>query len=779
MRGKRICFGLVCLIFVCAAVAQATIFGTVRGVVHDPQHRPVQDASVTLRAEDSDWTQNQKSDENGEFQFATVPVGRYTLSVQLEGFEPQEQTIIVESNTSPILHFQLSLAGVSSSAVVTANASGEASTDTVTPITLVSRADIQNTPGADRTDSLAIITDNVPGAYMVHDMLHIRGGHQFSWLIDGVPVPNTNIASNVGPQIDPKDLDYVEVQRGAYDAAYGDRTYGIFNAVPRTGFERDRECELVLSYGNYNQTNDQINCGSHTERLAYYGSFSGNRSDLGLETPVAQIIHDAANGYSGFGSLIYNVNPKNQLRLVASVRQDFFQIPIAPGLETQPDPYHPESVVITPSDPIQSDVQREGDRFVTFSWVRTLSHNGLLTLSPFYHFNSANYDGSPSDIPNSVTDLRASNYAGGQATFSATVARNTIEAGFYGFWQHDNQLFNVLFHDGSGNAPLLDREIANGNLEAIWVADKYAVTSWLTLIGGLRQSHFASPNVGESPTSPRAGVTIRVPRTNVVFRGFYGQFYQAPPLVTITGPLLGIVNTPGDQANPQQFIPLLGERDTEYQAGVTVPFKGWLVDADAFHTLSHDFLDHGNINYDVNGTIFPTNIFLPLTTQEALIRGYELTLRSPLLWRRVQVRLAYSNQTALFTGAVTGGLNNFAAPQVGWAPLDHDQRNTLNVGFDVKLPWRATLAGNVYYGSGFASGVFDPTLVPLPPRYLAGHATLDLSVAKSFGERFSASANFLNVTDSHLLIDDSVTFGGFHYDDPFEVYGEFRYNFHY
>ena len=66
----------------------------------------------------------------------------------------------------------------------------------------------------------------------------------------------------------------------------------------------------------------------------------------------------------------------------------------------------------------------------------------------------------------------------------------------------------------------------------------------------------------------------------------------------------------------------------------------------------------------------------------------------------------------------------------GWAPLDHDQRNTLNVGFDVKVPWQASVAGNVYYGSGFSSGMFDPTLVPLPPRYLAGHATLDLSVSQ-------------------------------------------------
>ena len=43
----------------------------------------------------------------------------------------------------------------------------------------------------------------------------MRGGHQTSWLIDGVAIPNTKIASNVGPQIDPKDMDSLETERAA------------------------------------------------------------------------------------------------------------------------------------------------------------------------------------------------------------------------------------------------------------------------------------------------------------------------------------------------------------------------------------------------------------------------------------------------------------------------------------------------------------------------------------------------------------------------------------
>ena len=101
-----------------------------------------------------------------------------------------------------------------------------------------------------------MITDFVPGAYVVHDQLHVRGGHQTTWAVDGVEIPNTNIASNLGPQIDPKDIDYLEIQRGSYAADLGDRTYGVFNVVPRTGFERDNQGELIASGGNFGQTND-------------------------------------------------------------------------------------------------------------------------------------------------------------------------------------------------------------------------------------------------------------------------------------------------------------------------------------------------------------------------------------------------------------------------------------------------------------------------------------------------------------------------------------------
>ena len=759
----------------------AEIFGTVHGIVHDPQHRPVPDASVDLKAQHSDWVQHQKTNDNGEFEFSAVPLGEYTVTVSIANFQPLQQNLVVGSGTSPVLHFQLELAGVTEKTVVTGEPI-EASTDSVTPTTLLSRQNIQDTPGADRTNSLAIITEYVPGAYVTHDQLHIRGGHQVSWLIDGVPVPNTNIASNVGPQFDPKDIDYMEVQRGSYDADYGDRTYGVFNVVPRSGFERDNECDVVASFGNFYQTNDDISCGGHTEKFAYYGSLNGNRSNLGLEPQIPAVLHDAANGVGGFGSLIYNLDPKDQLRMVISSRKDYYQIPNSTGAINEiygvpgaifltPCSTSSSSPTPCPQGVTQYDGQHEADTFLNFSWVRTINTNTLLTVSPFFHYNSADYAGNPNDFPTDTTNNRTSVYAGAQITFATTIARNSISAGYYGFYQHDDQLFAISYTDGSAPNLSTDREIIGGNLEEVWLEDKFKVTSWLTLNAGLRESFF-SGGISENATTPRVGLSIRVPKVNWVFHGFYGDFYQAPPLLTFSGPAL--VNAASGQG--YSFGSLHGERDEEYQFGVTIPYKGWAVDADTFRTRANNFFDHNNLG--------ESNVFIPVTLTEALIRGWELTLKSPRLWKMAQLHLAYSNQIGESRGNITGGLvptDNTPSPDYG--QLDHDQRNTLNVGIQTTLPWRTFASTNIYYGSGFSNGN-GPAVTGVAPccsalDYLPAHTTVDLSVGKDFGEKFTISASGLNVGNRRVMLDDSLTFGGFHWNNPRELFVELRYRFHY
>ncbi|NYF77800.1 TonB-dependent receptor [Granulicella arctica] len=755
---------IACLIFLgllYSPVAYATIFGQIHGVVHDPQHRPIAGVQIKLRAVNSAFTKTALTGQDGSFSIPAVPLGDYVVTASQAGFAGVRQTLALASDTSPILHFELQLGAVQQAVTVTTD-TNTTNLNTVTPTSLISRQDIALTPGADRTNSMAMITDYVPGAYMTHDMLHMRGGHQVSWLIDGVQIPNTNIASNLGAQIDPKDIDYIEVERGSYTSDVGDRTYGVFNVVPRTGFERNREAELVFSAGNFFQTNDQINFGDHSEKFAYYASLNGNRSDYGLAPPVGQVLHDATNGYGGFASLIYNRTPENQLRLVMQLRQDNFQIPY------DPDPNSFENQQYDSSG--LRDSQHETDGVAAFSWLHTFSSSTVLQVSPFFHYNKADYESNPNDIPVATTVNRSSAYGGGQASITTEIARNTLQAGFYSFGQHDNYLFGAIFNDGSGSPNFSTPDSASGGVIEEYVSDNYKATSWLTLIAGLRQTHFQG-QFTENETDPRFGVAVRVPKLNWVFRGFYGRFYQPPPLLTAKGPIVQFA-----QNNNTDFVSLHGERDEEHQFGVQIPFKGWLLDADTFKTRINNFLDHSNVGN--------SSIYFPVTVDGALVRAWELSLRSPRLWHFGQVHLAYSNQIAEQRGNITGGL---VCTPVGdpacdagftYTPVDHDQRNTLNAGFNATLPDRITASTNVYYGSGFTNGDPDPT-TPYPNAYLHQHTTFDFSIGKRFGERTTVAINALNVANRRTLLDNSLTFGGFHYNDPREIYGEVRYRFHY
>ena len=739
-----------------AVAASAAVVGSVRGVIHDPQHRPVANAMVMIKAKASDWSATANSDANGNFIFTAVPLGEYVVTVAAVGFDQAQQRVMVTSGSEPVLHLALNVAGAKETINVSAT-SESAPTDSATPTTVVDRLEISHTPGADRSNSLAMITDYVPGAYITHDQLHIRGGHQTSWLVDGVPIPDTSISSNIGPQFDPKDIDYLEVNRGGYGAELGDRTYAAFNVVPRTGFERNRQAELVVSAGNFYQTNDQFSLGSHTERFAYYASVNGNRSNLGIETPVPQVVHDATNGYGGFGSLIFNADPSDQLRLVTSLRRDFYQIPYDPFL------YDLENGLVNgkltgqyPSLNLR-DTDREADAVVNFSWVHTFNSQVLLTVSPFYHYNRANYDSALSD-PVVTTDHRASNYGGGQISFNGNEKKNDLQVGLYSFYQQNNELLGAVVNS-SGNA-FSTTQAPSGTLAAFFLDEKFKPFSWLTLSAGLRPTHF-SGGVTENSISPRFGVALNVPKLNWTFRASYGHYYQAPSLVTASGPLLQFANN-----NNLGFIALHGERDEEEQFGVNIPWHGWVLDADFFRTNATNFFDHNNIG--------ESNLFFPLTIQGAHIRGWELTLRSPRIAHRAQLHLSYSNQVAWAGGFITGGLTDFSF--LPWGPLDHDQRNTFTVGGDFTLPRHAYASTNIYYGSGFVNAFPGQ---PYPGDYLPQHTTFDLTLGKDFGERFSASLNALNIANRRYEIDNSVTFGGFHWNNPREIFVELRYRFHY
>jgi hypothetical protein len=178
-------------------------------------------------------------------------------------------------------------------------------------------------------------------------------------------------------------------------------------------------------------------------------------------------------------------------------------------------------------------------------------------------------------------------------------------------------------------------------------------------------------------------------------------------------------------------------------------------------------------------------MYFPIAVDGALVRAWEMTLRSPELARFGQFHVTYSNQIAEQRGNIIGGFTcsipTDPACDLGpnYFPVDHDQRNTLNTGFTANLPFRSWFASNVYYGSGFTNGLAGSGEGPYQGPNLPVHTTFDVSAGHGFGENWNVSGSILNVTNHRVLLDNSITIGGFHYNDPRMFSAELRYRFHF
>jgi hypothetical protein len=553
----------------------------------------------------------------------------------------------------------------------------------------------------------------------------------------------------------------------------GDRTYGVFNVLPRNGFERDRQGELLLSGGNLGTGETQLSLGDHAAATAWYASLNGSRSNYGLAPPIAAIYHDATNSQSGFVSLLRNQTPKDQLRLNAQYRQDRFDIPYDPNAndweqETPPgeSPYYVSAGL--------RDAQTERDSFAIANWVHTFSPKALLSAAPFYHFNQADYDSLPSDTPVSTTWHQTSNYAGGQVDGHLDAGPNSFSAGLYSFFQAENDLFGVeaagqcITTDNPCNQPAND----NAGLVEFYLADHLRIGRYITLLGGERFSIYRAW-LNESAIYPRIGATVEIPRLHWVLRGFYGHFFQPAPILTVSSSVLNYASSLG--GGEDAFTPIPSERDEEHQFGIQIPYKGWILDLANVKNRVNNFLDHSNLG--------ESNMYFPIAVDGALVRAWELTLRSPELARFGLFHLTYSNQIAEQRGNIIGGFTCSIAGDpacdlgFNYTPVDHDQRQTLNTGFTANLPLHIWFSSNVYYGSGFSNGLEGAPQSPYQGSYLPVHTTFDVSAGHKIGENWRLSGSILNVTNHRVLQDTSVTIGGFHYNDPRLISAQLRYRF--
>ena len=242
--------------------------------------------------------------------------------------------------------------------------------------------------------------------------------------------------------------------------------------------------------------------------------------------------------------------------------------------------------------------------------------------------------------------------------------------------------------------------------------------------------------VDESAISPRFGATVTIPRLHWTFRAFYGHYYQAPPHRNRLRPAAAVLHQ-------QQRLRLSSLCPVSATKNISSASPSLTADGSSTPITS----EPTSPIFSTTTTSERPTSFSPSPISQALIRGWELTLRSPRFAHRAQLHLAYSNQIAEGGGTITGGLTDFTSL------LPDSARSTTTSATRSTSAATSPSPGAPMLPPTFTTAPASATLFPAQPYpgdYLPQHTTFDLSLGKDFGERFSASLTALNVANRRV-----------------------------
>ena len=148
---------VVFLTFTSLLVRAQTISGTITGSVVDPSGAVVPDAQVTLASELTKETRRDTSDSHGDFVFAALQPGTYTVTVQKSGFETVRKTSLqLQTNQRLALDKIALTVGQTSQSMTITSEPPPVSSETADIAPELSQTQLQNIPVVGR-DVMALL----------------------------------------------------------------------------------------------------------------------------------------------------------------------------------------------------------------------------------------------------------------------------------------------------------------------------------------------------------------------------------------------------------------------------------------------------------------------------------------------------------------------------------------------------------------------------------------------------------------------------------------------
>ena len=748
-----------------AVQAASGIYGTVL----NGEHRPVNGASVTLVGAGLTFKKQTKSD--GAFAFVALPLGSYRLLAVGQGGSGRLQVDLASGGANVTITL---LPTIGTVRVVSAPFARQGGTDVV-----LNRQQLARTPAS---GSLPALLLQLPGAARgANGVVHLNGDHgDINYVIDGIAVPQA-LNREVGSELNPAEIGFIDVLEGAYPAQYGGRFAAVVNIGTLPGNGPATRSASVTA-GSNASSDARFSAHAPLPGGSFVLNLRAQRSLRALDPPMATPFHDAGSSTNAF--LRYARSLGNDL-LIASLSSanQTFQIPND----------------VTGGQPATTDDnETQNDLFATLHFHHILRSDGevsysiALKRSRIRNFNDPTNDfiygnalnlangGSPTDCANGIVS------ACGFSLASDRTATDIIASidGTHRLKKHDlsygtnydatdvakryaislqpNNFLSPIFSPGTPGAEytVVDNAPNVARSQTAYAQDSWILNPRWRFDYGVRFDTFCISSTGFSQRfsqiSPRFKITRMYGNQANVY-AYFGRFFTPFSFENVSPEAAHLLNLPL-QPTVAQFD-LRPERDTDVELGGHLRLGSGTLGLRLMQKIAVDVLDdtqvgvtalHQDINYS-RGNISTQSayyqqsllgngrLYASVTHTRAVNRGCETQLLAPC----------------------------FGAP-TDWTPADHDQRWDANAGISVKDSRGGWLAIDSEYGSGLSSSYCKPATdnCKVPPHTIfdverslrvGTHAQLSLRIGNIFNDTYRVT--YLNAQGNHFAPGRTIEIG--------------------
>ncbi len=228
------------LAMVLPSFAQGTTDGTIAGTLQDQQGAVITAAKVTAKNNATNQTFQTQTADNGTFRFNNVPVGFYTVTIEVENFKSYSNTNVqVQLNRVTDINVTLEAGAVSEVVTVTTGAAAELVETTTSQLgKSFDERKVIELPVGLNINTLALLSPNVVtnGAGVTGAGGAVGGNRprNNSFTLDGI---DNNDIVLTGPQIAPIQDAVKEftILTNQFTAEFGHSSAGQFNVITKSG----------------------------------------------------------------------------------------------------------------------------------------------------------------------------------------------------------------------------------------------------------------------------------------------------------------------------------------------------------------------------------------------------------------------------------------------------------------------------------------------------------------------------------------------------------------